>query len=271
MIGICSTQRSGTTVFRQMLSVAGAVDLGEIFHLQAGENGFYAYLKNAMEQAPDAIHPQMQPTVFRSYLDALKNRCPEGQVVIDIKIDHAAALDFGYPGGTYVSYRVLREINAKIIRVHRMNRLRVVLSHLIAKKTGVWSQGRSQGLAPETINVPVELLIGQLVADMKAVEEIRLRIPWGLTVIYEHLFDPNGNVAPYASEVVSALCQNQTSAADIQAGLTMSRQNPEPISDILANYDEVKKALLGTEFAWMLEFDSLALKATGECGSAKRR
>ncbi len=137
----------------------------------------------------------------------------------------------------------------KIIHLIRENLLRVHISRLIAGKTDVWSSKNKKDINPDSKKVeinPTELLNDIRVTHnhIKAARETFNQHSI-LEVTYEDLIDPSREVLNDIQKFLDVAPKNLASE--------LRRQNPEALSQLISNYQEIHDLLAGTDYEFMLE------------------
>lgn len=195
LIIIIGGVRSGTTVFRHMLSThPDVVDHGEIF-LSSNKNGYFRILERIIKKNPNLIFPENNEIVFRHYLKILT---PEaGRAVIDIKYEHLCQLPTAWqlPHKTPAILTYLNNLDAKIIHLKR-NPFNAVISNLVAQKTKryhVSAKTNQPNNAPIKISISRDLVIQEIKDRIQASDlvENTLNNQGIITIEYEELFDIN--------------------------------------------------------------------------------
>ncbi len=141
----------------------------------------------------------------------------------------------------------------KIIHLTRENRLRTIVSQDIAFMTDEWSVSNRDRGTPLTER-RVVLDTAHLIERLEEIRDFENRIRQGvedrhvLEVAYQEL---TGNPVGTFQRVGEYLGVNDIDPSVID----MTKQNPEPLSLLIENYDEVCRLLETTEFAGYLGAD----------------
>jgi len=133
----------------------------------------------------------------------------------------------------------------RVVHLTRRNRLRTVVSLAIAMKTDRWTGTHgSVSVDERRVTLDVTTLIRRL-EEIEAAERIARRRLAGVNVfelVYEDLLaDP----LHFFEQVGRFLAIN---GLDIDK-ITLPRQNPEALADLIENFDDVKTCLVGSRFA----------------------
>lgn len=256
LVFIIGRERSGTTVFRNLLKRSGAIDCDEILHGDLSRRyRFYRYLQDRLQDDPSLIHPRKHPKVFREYIEELRVQAQGRPLAMDVKYfalnlipAHEATA-----GQSPFLFNFMRNNNAHVVHIIRKNKLRVFISQEIARATGKWSAEKPEQLPRNKprINVnPQQALnfIGRLIKQDEAIANILRDIPGVHRLIYEEMFLDNGNFSDKTIEVAEA-CLEKTIEDNRPGNL---RMNPDPIAHLVENYNEIHKAISVTQYAWMV-------------------
>lgn len=255
-IVVIGRQRSGTTVFRELLVAAGAFDAGEIFHrdFMNDRRRFFAKVWALAAENPVAIHPTEYPRIFRSFLGELRAMGGGRPAAIDIKYNALRIVDGGIAEGVPAAIRIAAGEGARFVHLRRENLLRVQVSLAVAQATGRWRETEEQGSIPVSarrVRLDPVGTLQQVAADAALARNVSAwlaHLPHH-TLTYETLFAPGGHFAAEALTAVAALLTPDFVAPTP----VMRQQNPEPIAELVANFDEMVRVFSDTEYAWMLE------------------
>lgn len=257
LVFIVGRQRSGTTVLRQLLVGAGALDCDEIFHGNlARPHRFYAFLATRAADNPSLVHPQHHQSLFQEYIAGMRGVAAGRKLAMDVKyfglnlIPAREDVDGKRP---FVA-QFMNRTGAHVIHIVRRNKLRVYVSEEMSKATGKWSAGKAEHLLAEKPRLTldpdkVRKMIRKLVGLDERVAQQLEGLPGLASLVYEDMFDAEGNFSKRTMRVART-CMD---GAPIDRTPSNLRMNPEPLSDLLANYDEVAAALADTKHGWMLE------------------
>jgi Sulfotransferase family len=232
---LLSQQRSGTHFLASMLSSHRAVQMyGEVLHRRSA-NSYFEFSRGPSGTGPSVDHTQPHEASWQSFVVHLCERNPD---VLP---------------GIVAMYNQLSQLPADIVSrivdvppvVHlvRQNVLRTHVSDFINRAKLKPPHTREE--APlSRILLPVDGLEKHLLVRRKTIQEFRERLVG------------RGHVEVYYEEVVQDP-QGQTGRILRFLGLdpepvrtTLKPSNPHPLSSILENFDEVRTALEGTDFAW---------------------
>lgn len=197
---VIGRQRSGTTVLREALASHPRIhDLGELLHEQK-PGGFYAELGARLaETASAGLHER-----WFDILVATIHRLapPEDDKVLLVDIKYNGALNFGslFVGPTMVNTLIhkLSRHSPTVIHVMRRNKLSLLTSVEMARKTGQWRLKHGQERQLAQIALDLRTLPARIAAEealdayfATQLAAIGARIP----VVYEDMFMPDGTFA----------------------------------------------------------------------------
>ena len=259
LIFIIGRQRSGTTVFRDLLARHGAVNCDEIFHGDLDRpHRFYAYVLERMQTDPTLVHPQQHARLFRDYIEAERKAADGRKLAMDVKyfglnlIPQVEDVDNRTP---YV-LAFMRNSKAHVVHIIRRNKLRVYVSEQMSRATGRWSAEKAEHVLTEkpklTVDIPQALrFIDRLIQQDQRVTAMLDTIPGSSRLHYDGMFDADG-LFTEAVQQVAAQCLDIDTVNPKPGNLKM---NPEPLADLVANYDQLSEALAATPHAWTLTDD----------------
>lgn len=238
------TGRSGSTVLGDLLGQhAGIFWDGEIF-----QNSSSLWLPRKKRKDPGRT--QQAARHLRSRM-RLAGRCFYG---VEMKFMHLSWIGMSLEGFLALTRR-LKFSHYVILR--RRNQLRALVSSLVADATGSFHNRKEGHTAPTRIRIDVEnvsrskepLSLPDYFTRQNEEFESLLRQLAGervLSLVYEDDIEKDPSVA--YRRVIAFLGLEPT---PVQVNLR--RTNPFPLSEIIENVDDVKAALLGTPFEWMLQ------------------
>lgn len=163
-----------------------------------------------------------------------------------------------YLGVTPIEFRQMMRSRGfdTFIILERKNLLRKVLSSMIASKYDVWHQPKTVESVAKVVEVdPFSINIdGQsksLLEFFRDYEEdlrqirLALKDDSPLELSYENDVSPS----PVAA---AQMCFAHVGASSERPAVRYGRTNPQKISEIVTNFDELEDVLSGTEYEWML-------------------
>lgn len=255
IIFITGHQRSGTTVFRLLLESHGVYNADEIFHgYLKRKDRFYEYLYQRVLQDKSLIFPGHHQQVFYDYIGYLKELSQGKPIAADVKYNNFHLLTPPFKlkqdGSFILDY--IASAQAPVVHIVRKNKLRIYISELIAKKTGVWGTHSQARITQDRLGLKINVQdMQQKLRGISQTAESAAKKLSSLgnlhTLVYEDMFDPQGRFAP----AVVALVKDLLNVETVNSDPAHIKINPEPLSAIIENYDEVAVALQGTPFEWM--------------------
>jgi hypothetical protein len=262
-IFVIGRQRSGTTVFRYYLSSNPRfVDVGEILHnrflkgqVRDTEERFYRYLYELVLTNPEVIHPAHHARLLADFLQDVELRHAGQYVVIDVKYNLLFMITQNriYHKDRPALFEILLRRKDLTIHIIRRNKLRLLVSERMANATGQWSVNAKAGTAP--LKAKIELDPDTVVRFIKQELEVEAVVTALLeklqrvrTLYYEDLFNAQGLFKETIEEKIgSFLGESFTFSREPK----IVKQNPEPLSDAIANHGEILAELAKSPFEWM--------------------
>lgn len=233
---ILSQQRSGTHFLASLLSShSGLRVYGEVLHGRSSK-GYYAFLRDAADAArgPDQLKPQMQS--WRRFVSQLHARDPDFRPGMILMYNQLLRLPADVFSCMVDEPQVIHLVRRNLLRTHvsdAINRAGLKPAHL-----------RADG-ALSPISLPVEDLAKHLAMRSKTIAAFRGRLAGRphVEVIYE---DVVSNAQWQVDRILSFLGH-----AREPVRTQLRPTNPQPLAEIITNFEEVRTALRSTEFAWM--------------------
>ena len=259
---VLGRQRSGTTVFRHLLSSDPRfVDVGEILHnrflaqqVSGTQERFYRHLYELVQKTPELIHPGHHRRLLADFLQEVEGRHPGKHVLVDVKYNllFMIAQNSLSRRNRPALLDVLRQRKDPIIHIIRRNKLRLLVSEKMANETGQWALHEG-GAAPVKRKIAldpgsiVQLIKQELAVETDMANALR-DFDKIMTLYYEDLFDAEGLLAMWVAEQVGEFLDENYA---FSRAPKMRKQNPEALGDIVVNSAEVLAKLEVTPFAWM--------------------
>ncbi len=252
MIFITGAMRSGTTVFRELVCSAGYQNLDEIFHGKRNHQfRFFDYLYKKIRLNPDFLYPICYKAIFYEYVQNIED-LTKGLCVADVKYHNYRLLDSSFKLESSIPFFVefLMTTKYPVIRIRRFNKLRMIVSKKLAEAADIWATNAKSfpviavDLQPNTVCDEIFHLQNQ---DEK-IENLLSLVPNVYRIDYESMFLESGDFSPFAVSIA----EHATNSKLLTTKPILIRQNPERLSSLIANYEEVEFALRGTSVEWML-------------------
>lgn len=140
-------------------------------------------------------------------------------------------------------YEMLKEQNVKFIYLHRQNTLRQYLSHKKADLTKTWNIQRERS----DLNLKLKVRISTMMAYLASMDEWQVKA--------KEYLDGSDYFEVYYEEMPGMLPEIQKFLGARVLGLKPKtlRIEERPVMEIVKNYGQVKRALRGTQWEWMLD------------------
>ncbi len=240
---ILTQARTGSNMLSSMLDAHPAVRcFGEAFN-PGSSFGYENWVQKSLLRK--FCNRFLRDYCVETYLDSLLSVKPS---------DNLRSIGFRviYPGqfDRWSNFRYYwRTHDFKIISLVRRNLLRKYVSSIIASSEGVWSTQEHRGAAAR-----VEVDLEHFRRNIKRMETIyqlidTLTIEFrGIQVSYEELSSNGDSIMKTLLEFLGVEEVN----VDAMKSKT-AQQNPERLSELIANYEEVASALSNTQYGWFLE------------------
>jgi LPS sulfotransferase NodH len=236
--------RSGSTYLQQLLDshpdIACAEELFNVSN--KSENSFYTFCRRTypllsfffLRGKISSSAPNF-PLRFllQNYLEGFYSI--QSKPIVGFRLIYNQLLHYHALGRWIVKNKI------PIIHLQRKNELKVVVSLLKAQATGVYSSSSNETSTHSRIRLQPENILRTLVqlSQEKVACEKIVRFNPTLNISYEDLFEKQ---APIIREIMKFLDANDRSLTQPD----IVKTNPDRLSDVLENYDEVKLALAGT-------------------------
>jgi LPS sulfotransferase NodH len=242
----------------------------------------YILPKKNKEYSPFIIlsHPRSGSTLLHTYLNyhpnilslgeylggIIRNRECRDQVnaieLIDKKIFTSYSQNIQSVGMKfffqYTDYSLGRDIisllasrqNVRVVHLYRDNLLRNLVSLKIAENTGqytMWKEQQKMEVEKRKIYLPIEECKSQLVEMEEQSCHCRQLFQNHdiLPISYESLVNHPNNALSRVQEFLQVKTHKLRSL--------LLKQNPEPLTELISNYDEIKQALASTKWAKMVK------------------
>ena len=257
MFGILlARQRSGTGALGNVIDRHPRLKyLGEVFHPDnIGQRlNYFTFLSEQVAEDPSNALPDSQIANFLAFMESVSEGS-DAQIV-DIKYSSLHHLNGAWhsPVGRPRILQHAREHNVPIIHLQRDNFVQTYVSGKLAEANVVWHARSHEEIGTTSLTIDPQRLIAYLhhTADEVARCKRWLRHHEPLvTIEYEEMFDQAGLMREDVCQQVSKLLG--IGRFD-QREPELVKQAPRSVSDAIQNFDEVKRSLATTKFAWMAE------------------
>ena len=252
--------RSGTTVFRRMLSTNPDLSAySEILNADAPKN-FFQFLERRYAEDSSLCYPQHSLPLYREFLDELcaakrKAKC----VLFDIKYEcmHVVYKPWYAARDVPAAIEEIRNQGWHALNMTRRNHLKRIVSNTKAMETGVYHDVEDGAPVPAP---KVRIGTGDLMEKFDAFDEAYDRISEFfagydrfLEVDYDRMFVQSDGTQSFSPAILENVAQtlglpNAFDPMPRQVKVTSDR-----LSDVIENYDEVASLLAGTPYAAFLD------------------
>ena len=152
-------------------------------------------------------------------------------------------------GATSVWDKLERMDRLSVIHLKRENILRALVSDRIARDQGVWLTKSPKDLPKQCKRIKLSVAEAEREFNLTRLHELegdrRFSAHPRLEVYYENLVS---DIPATFKKVTEFFC-----VPYVEPRIQLHKQNPEPLKDLLVNYDELKAAFSGTD--WQQFFD----------------
>jgi hypothetical protein len=254
---VIGRQRSGTTVFRSILSkTPSSIDMGEIFHShESVDNNYYFYYRERMiEKDVLCSRPSKEREIFDLYMRDMEIRHEGLRLIIDVKygdLDHVRRMDAPITDRLYLK-DFLEQRSDIFFHLIRKNKLRLLASEKIALKTKAWRSENIDDIAFTSIKLPpgkIERMIDSEWEQTNYVRSMFGHLPNYHEVYYEDMFDEEWMFSRPLIQQLGFV----TGCNEFDIVPAMKKQNDSPVSQLVSNYDDVASRLRRSPYRWMLE------------------
>jgi hypothetical protein len=239
--------RSGTTYFRDLLSKNPHLSVyGEIFYPDFFDWGWYSYLKTKIGTRPGALFPGVQREVFLEYLEFLRAKGGSKPVIVDLKLEQIVNI----PTISQAIYSKPSRFSFIVLR--RNNLLKQVVSEKIMYariEKGDTTIHRDYVPKIETVSLNVKETINRMRWNATKAQEYRASVNASgapvIDIVYEDLLGAS-------REKILQEVQTFLGVEALTLSATLTKQNPQPLSELVLNYEDLARAIRHTEFSYCL-------------------
>lgn len=255
---LLARQRSGTGAVGSVLgSNSGLKYLGEVFHPDnlGQTNNFFTFFRDRVASDPDAALPDNRHQVFLDFLENLSGEYDHQRLIVDIKYRSTHHLDGGWRGLAQRPRSIAEAVASKVPLIHltRRNALHSFVSGRLAEANKVWHARDDSQIKITTAVLNIRGLSNYIVSSARETELIER---WThnyrhlVSFDYDEAFDSDGQLERTISDRLANLLEVEPFANRAPAFV---KQAPTRMEEVIENYDLVRRALIGTEFKWMLD------------------
>ncbi|MCR9054974.1 MAG: Stf0 sulfotransferase family protein [bacterium] len=255
---LIARQRSGTGALGSIIDKHPALKyLGEVFHPSnyGHDDNFFTFYVKFLSKNQNFALPDERYSVFEAFLaeqyEKLGGRIP----VVDVKYRSLHHLDSGWRGLVECP-RILQQTMIRklpIIHLTRMNSVQSFVSGRLAEENQVWHARKDQAVDVQSTTINVRALSNYIVntsREVNLVDEWMADYSAGLRFDYENMMDEEGRLSP---DIAARLSQILDIPDFQDREPSFKKQAPKSLKVSIENIEVVRKALIGTEFSWMLD------------------
>ncbi len=259
---LVATQRSGTVFFESVINRHPHIycypEVLLSLSYQSEWNFYNFWLEKVKQDESNITHPAMLRN-FELYLNHIFNSVPGKKAIgIDIKYDQ-------FPQILNI-FHTLKKNDIKIIHLVRKNVLKTYLSSVLnwnQRSLNRLAHGR-KGVSSVKVKIkPGNYLVQELERRKNEFAHYRNFFHKNkfkcLEINYEDFFDNSNSesstiVSPVLNQIYEFLCIKEK-RYDLTTDL--KKTNPNKLAELIENYDEIVDFLSGTEWAYLLEEESI--------------
>jgi LPS sulfotransferase NodH len=235
---ILTTQRSGSTLLWRYLDGHPYISAhGELFLQSLKRSDSYKTYRT-MSLKRRILHTLNRKYLVRAYL---------GELFAPDDKTHAVGFKLMYNQVFPSLAAWIRENNVRIIHLIRKNVLKTILSSETARKRKLHHAGHDTSIVPVKVVVDPEKVVKQIervLAEMAFFKRHFELLPT-LEITYEEFVAQRELIAQRIFDFIEA-----THVTGLPVPL--KKINPDSVEDLVENYEELKKALLGTPYECFL-------------------
>lgn len=254
---LLARQRSGTSALGSIMNKHPDLFYpGEPFHIGHAnkETSFFHFKEQMIRQDPSAFLPDRDPELLAKFVGQINQRY-KSTPFLDVKYNQTHFLNGVSYLPTQQPWIVRHALNSKfpVIHLTRKNQLKVFVSELRAKLTGIWHAKTEIKVENDAVEVDTTRLLHHIKTSnevMKMFDGWMQNRASSFTIDYDHLFGANGHLSETAVSGIRRITQLQNLEA-LKPEFVKTASND--LSKAIANYDDVVKTLADTPYAWMLD------------------
>ena len=254
---LLARQRTGTGALNTALEKHPNIKyLNEIFNEDNAklDTSFFRFYERQVRMYGRKIIPNLRFGIFERYMKSMRARYKAGTMIIDTKYNNLHHLDANWRGPiqcpTLLEECMNRDI--RIIHLTRRNHLKTFVSGVLADINRVWHAFDIAEIHTRSASIDLNSLMNYLDVTEKEDEIVSL---WIKHYHRKMEFD-YADVFTSAGEIDEGIMKTLLDflGEPYVPGLQplIFKQAPAELAESIANFDEVKQALLGTRHAWML-------------------
>lgn len=254
---LLARQRSGTSALGSIMNKHPELFYpGEPFHIGHSnkETSFFHFKDRMIQQDHTAFLPDRDPELLSKFIGQINQRY-KSTPFLDLKYNQTHFLN----GVSYLPtqqpwiVRHALQTHVPIIHLTRKNQLKVFVSELRAKLTGVWHAKTDIKVENDAVEIDTD----RLLQHIKTSDEVMKMFAGWLqnrrnvfTIDYDELFTPNGHLSENAVNGIGRIAKLDQ-LESLKSDFVKTASND--LSEAIANYSEVEAVLAETPYAWMLK------------------
>jgi LPS sulfotransferase NodH len=257
---ILARARSGTTVFREVLRSHPEIKCyDEVFNPAPRKDpslwpAFHLMRKDLIINKPEYIapFPDNNKALLHEFLDLLESKSKDHITIFDIKYGQAHQLNpFFHPSGAEPF--LLRQLKAEgvlFLHVIRENILAAVVSYKIAEANNEYRAFKADDIGIRQIHLHPKKLLKTLNDRSREIEFMRTTLrQYELTL--EIHYEDMVRKGRFSEEILNNVCDSLNIEFDFTLRPRREKVAP-PLAESIENINEIKAALEGSPYEWML-------------------
>lgn len=254
---LLARQRSGTSALGSIMNKHPNLFYpGEPFHIGHANKGtsFFYFKGQMIQQDPSSYLPDRDPELLARFIGQINQRY-NSTPFLDVKYNQTHFLN----GVSYLPtqqpwiVRHALDSHFPVIHLTRKNQLKVFVSELRAKLTGIWHAKTDVKVENDAVVVDTTRLLHHI----KTSDDVmNMFAGWmqnranTFTIDYDDLFGADGHLSQMAVAGIQRISKLRN-LENLTPEFVKTANND--LTKAIANYDEVSKALTNTPYAWMLD------------------
>ena len=217
---------------------------GEILSPNPSAKGFYHFWAEEVKRDPTWLSPLRRSALVRNFFTAMRRESSKPVYGTDLKLEQLDMIPWAAD--------TIYSLADRVIILKRMNVLKQVVSYELTKARVKNNSGPVHGRSvPEatTIRLDASFALAQMRRRVDLVRSYQSRVMARhkphFVVVYEDL--ASGDCESLLTELQAFL-----GVEPVALSCKMVNQNPQPLSTLIDNYDEVARAVRQSEFAYTL-------------------
>jgi len=254
---LLARQRSGTSALGSIMNKHPDLFYpGEPFHIGHSnkETSFFHFKEQMIQQDPSFFLPDRDPELLAKFIGHINKRY-KSTPFLDVKYNQTHFLNGVSYLPTQQPWIVRHALHSKLPIIHltRKNQLKVFVSELRAKLTGIWHAKANVDVKNDAVEIDTNRLLHHIKTSndvMNMFDGWMQNRPNTFTIDYDNLFGQNGNLSESAVNGIQGISGLQ--GLETLKPVFVKTANND-LSKAIANYDQVSTALTNTPYAWMLD------------------